>query len=139
MFDWQGCVARYLTNNGFLDCVSVGDCGFFTCNKNTVCHLALIAAASRTVLSSLPVMHRKISETMVEHSSEHLTSVDVQSLLAIESHDLRLRQIENCLSDLVTWNLIQEIVVNTKSKFYDVDTRPHEHIFDPKSGRIHDA
>lgn len=139
LFDWRGYVARHIVNSGEVGSLGIGRFGDYSCDKNFVCHLALVAAASHTIYSKLPTAHRHVAEAMVANSSEHLTAVDLTLLLAVTRTELRQNQVELCLDDLVSWKWIQRVTINQNNVFYDVDTRPHEHVFDPVTRRISDA
>lgn len=139
LFDWQGYVARHMLNSGELDDVAAGQCGCFPCDKYRVSHLALVAAAARMTLSHLPAAHRHVATTLLQNSDQHLSAADVRELIAIDFRGIVLQDVESYLGDLVRWELIQRIDVDGGQVFYDVDTRPHEHRFDPVAGRVYDA
>ena len=52
---------------------------------------------------------------------------------------MRTSLIHACLDDLTTWKVIQRIVIDDENVFYDVDMRPHLHIFDPVTRSLVDA
>lgn len=139
LFDWQGYVARHLINSGELGVTPNGQCRCYGCDKHRVCHLALLAAAARMTLSSLPAAHRQVAETMLQYSDLHLSAAEIKGLIAVDNEYILPRQVEICLADLVDRNLIQRIAIDNRHVFYDVDTRPHKHVFDAEAGRIFDA
>ncbi len=53
VFDWQGREARHLLDSGELHCLKTRRYGYHPCDKQTVWHLALIAAAARSVCRAL--------------------------------------------------------------------------------------
>lgn len=139
MFDWTGYVARHLLNSGDLDRVALRRYGCHPCDKELVWHLALRAAAARSVYTGLSPTHRRVARVLLQNPSHHHTSLDVHCLMAAERLPMTRQAIETCLSDLVRWNMLKRIVVDAGNVFYDVVTKPHAHIFDPVSRSLRDA
>lgn len=139
MFDWHGYAARYLINEGGLDSIDTRHCGCYPCNKHLVSRLALAAATSQSMYSKLPDVHRCIARVLTARSSEHLTARDVREGILAVSRMESTSDVDQCLSDLVDWHLLQRIVIDEHNVFYDLNTRPHEHVFDPETRRISDA
>lgn len=139
LFDWSGYVARHLLDSGDLDRLALCRCGCHPCDKEVVWHLALRAAAARSVYAGLSPTHRHVARILLQNPSHHHTSLDVQCLMAAERQPMTGQAINTCLSDLVRWNMLQRIVVDTDNVFYDVVTKPHPHVFDPVSRSLRDA
>ena len=57
MFDWRGVVAERLLDSGELDRLNVHQCGCYPCDKYLVCHLALVAAAYRSLFACSTTAH----------------------------------------------------------------------------------
>ena len=139
MFDWQGDVARYLLHSGEFERLGTARNGCYPCDKQTVWHLALAAAAARSVIARLSPMHQRVTHALFSNVNHHHTADDVLSLLAVENHTISAEDVGTCLGDLVREKIIQRIAVDTDNVFYDVDTRPHRHSFDPANRRLYDA
>ena len=139
VFDWRGYVARHLLNSGELDREQARLCGCYPCTKTKAWHLALVAAAARTVYTGLSPLHQRVTGLLLSNPSHHHTADDVGTLLAAECREVAGDALAACLDDLVARNVVQRIDVDAQNVFYDVNTRPHEHVFDPVTRTLADA
>lgn len=87
----------------------------------------------------LPGPHLKVAKTLFERRGEHFSESDVVCLMSLECPSMRTSLVHTCLDELTAWNVIQRIVIDSENVFYDVDMRPHLHIFDPASRSLYDA
>ena len=87
----------------------------------------------------LPGPHLLVAKTLFERRGEHFCEADVVCLLSLECPSMRTSLIHTCLDDLTAWDVIQRIVIDSENVFYDIDRRPHLHIFDPATRRLTDA
>ena len=87
----------------------------------------------------LPGPHQLVARTLFSRRGEHFSEPEVVCLLSLECPSMRTSLIQACLDDLTTWKVIQRIVIDDENVFYDVDMRPHLHIFDPATRSLIDA
>ena len=87
----------------------------------------------------LPGSHLLVAKTLFARRGEHFSEADVVCLLSLECPSMRTSLIHTCLDELTAWKVIQRIVIDEENVFYDVDLRPHLHIFDPATRRLSDA
>ena len=83
-------------------------------------------------------VHRTVALALFAHEEAHLRAADVLVLLLADGFFVCLPQVQACLSDLVAAGLIQSIVVKPGFEFYDTNTRPHPHIYDPDTDSLWD-
>ncbi len=86
-------------------------------------------------------LHKLIARMLFAHPGQHLSAEDVRCLLLVEFPSLALsdHQISTCLADLARWRVIQRIEVDAENVFFDIDTTPHLHVFDPRTRELRDA
>ncbi|MEM7278266.1 MAG: hypothetical protein AAF385_09085 [Pseudomonadota bacterium] len=154
---WQGRLARELLDSNYLGCTGLGS-KVLPCSKTMVWHLALAAAGINVALRrqrktdlcqlhtrlthlglDLPNPHRHIALTLFEQSNVHFSHEELLCLFELESPFLSNARCTDCLSDLVTWRVIQKIEVAKVGVFYDSNTEPHLHVFDEQTGTLYDA
>ena len=148
---WQGDVARYLLATGALP---NGNTSRFRANKSTVWHLVLVAAAFSTneELETPPLLAERLEQLGValtgaetrlarllfEYPEQHLSRDDVICLCS-----LRYPGTSHCVPELlerlVNVGIVQRIVIDQDTVFFDLDTRPHVHVYDRRSGQLFDA
>ncbi len=87
----------------------------------------------------LPSAHLLVARTLFSKQGEHLAESDVVCLLSLDYPSMRVSLIHACLDDLTAWRVIQRIVIDEETVFYDVDMRPHLHVFDPARRELRDA
>ncbi len=87
----------------------------------------------------LPGPHLLVAKTLFERKGEHFSESDVVCLMSLECPSMRTSLVHTCLDELTAWNVIQRIVIDSENIFYDVDMRPHLHIFDPATRSLRDA
>ena len=139
VFDWSGYIARHLLNSDALQHVDPKICRCYPCNKDLVCHLALVAAAARSVAAMLSPAHEVVAKVLLENPLHHHTAEDVSCLMAVEGRTIAEMEVEKELDDMAGSGIIQRITVDNDNVFYDINTRPHEHVFDPATRTLRDA
>lgn len=87
----------------------------------------------------LPGPHMLVAETLFARRGEHFSESDVICLVSLECPSMRLSLIHGCLEELTAWKVIQRIVIDASNIFYDVDMRPHLHLYDPVTRTLSDA
>lgn len=83
--------------------------------------------------------HYQIARTLFSHPGYHFCEEDLSCLLQLEYPSFPDRRIPPVLDDLVRWEIIQRIDVDIHNVFYDINTKPHLHIFDSRTGELRDA
>ena len=152
---WRGELASQLIRLGHLASITAGRPPRY-CSKNEVRHLALAAASISFALSqhrepgpsdcaqtgigrSLTLQHRKITDTLRHRRPHHFSHDELLCLLSMEHPGMDIAQLETRLAELVEWGQVQRIEVSPERIFYDIDTRPHLHVFDRRTGTLKDA
>ncbi|MEM9322020.1 MAG: hypothetical protein AAGA41_04240 [Pseudomonadota bacterium] len=79
-----------------------------------------------------------VARLLFDHPGEHFTARDVVCLTTLVSPTLKPIDVEEALDELATVGVIQRIVIDDGPVFYDIDTRPHAHHYDPSSGQLRD-
>ncbi|MEO0345421.1 MAG: hypothetical protein AAF229_04095 [Pseudomonadota bacterium] len=79
-----------------------------------------------------------VARLLFDHPGEHFTARDVVCLTTLVSPTLKPLDVEDALDELATVGVIQRIAVDGGPVFYDIDTRPHAHHYDPSSGQLRD-
>jgi hypothetical protein len=155
---WRGAVAKQLLRSKAAPCDCPGTSGFFPLSKADVKRLTLAAAAislSRDGHSSgdtgavhdgggsarrqRPGLHVYVSEAILAQPGYHPALDDVVHVLLCRFPTLDRGQVEACLEDLVQWRIVQRVTVDAEHVFFDADTKPHLHVFDPATRTLHDA
>lgn len=137
-FRWAGYEARYLFGLPRLAAL-LGRPGRHSCAKADVQELALAAAAAHTRLEGLPNLHRRVLALMYRQPGHHHTTDDVTCLLGLAGCVVRSNDVAACLEGLVAWRLLQRIEIDRDNVFYDIDTRPHVHLYCPISRTLRDV
>ena len=88
---------------------------------------------------SLSGSHLCIARILFERRGEHLSEDDVTCLALLGCPSVKLETVRSCLADLTRWRILQRVVVDEDNIFYDTETRPHLHVFDPVRRRLDDA
>lgn len=161
--DWHGHIAERLLDCGLLPAslAAGGDC--YGC-KNLIQRLALLAASEsmvtlpsadetdRAVPTPCSLTRRlrilnlrlssdehSIARLLFGHVDRHLSTGDVACLLGLRNAPVTDRRVEAILQALVEKQVIQRLPVHDGPTFYDIDTRPHLHIYDRDSNTLRDA
>ncbi len=87
----------------------------------------------------LPGPHLLVAKTLFKRQGEHFSESEVVCLMALEYPSMRTSLVNTCLDELTAWDVIQRIVIDDENVFYDIDMRPHLHIFDPATRSLRDA
>ena len=87
----------------------------------------------------LPLPHYRVARLLFSYPGEHLSLEDVTCLLLLESAFLSRHSVRLWLDELVPWRVIQRIEIDARNTGYDIDTRPHLHVYYPKTRSLHDA
>ena len=148
---WQGAVARHLLVSGALP---IGGASRFGASKSMVWHIVLAAAAfsANEELETPPPLAERIghlgieltgsearlARLLFEYPGQHLSRDDVICLCS-----LRYPGTGHCvpalLDRLVDAGVIQKIEIDRKNVFFDLDTRPHVHVFNRSTLQLFDA
>jgi len=154
LFAWHGSVVRHLLESRIVDCPESRGTSF-ACDKSFVQHLALAAASVQIAIEESPLArkleqdrgqgsalsgaHRHIACILFRYPEHHFSRGEVGLMLALEQCPMSPPVAERCLDDLVTWRLLQQIDVGPDLTFYDVNTEPHLHVYDPDRNELRDA
>lgn len=92
------------------------------------------AALART----LSPRHLPVACLLFEYPGEHLSEGDVLSLCAMRHPALYGHRVQGILDELVGSRFLQAIDAGG-IRFYDIDTRPHLHIYCAERQELHDA
>lgn len=155
LLKWQGEIARQLLDSNILPLAARCD-GCRRCDKDLVHKLTLAAAAIATALDigrdsdalrqrldrlqlSLSPFHMHIARLLFSCPEKHLAEDEVICLLTLQNPCVSRRRILLHLDELVRWKVIQKIVVAGDRAFYDINTRPHLHIYCRRTHELHDA
>lgn len=148
---WQGDIARNLLVSGALP---VRNHRRFGADKSTVWHLVLVAAAfsaneglgTPSILAErldrlgieLTGSETRLARLLFEHPGQHLSRDDVICLCS-----LRYPGTGHCVPELlerlVDVGVVQKIEIDRDNVFFDLDTRPHAHVFDRSTLQLFDA
>lgn len=80
-----------------------------------------------------------IAELLFRHAGEHLTQDEVTCLLNLQDTPVTNERTVALLSELAAMRVIQALPVSDGPTFYDIDTRPHLHIYNRERNTLHDA
>lgn len=83
--------------------------------------------------------HQQIARLLFAYPGNHFSGEEVSCLMLLECPSLEGQRINAQLDDLARWQVIQRIEVDADNVFYDIDTRPHLHLFDAGSRQLSDA
>lgn len=156
---WIGETARRLLDSDVLgyNCLS---CPVEVCDKRFVRQLMLVAARIQMELERrattglpedplqtrlcelrlrLPDFHKRVATLLFDRPGHHLSDADAHCLAQFEYPFIEEERIDGILDDLVRWRVIQRIVVDARKAFYDIDTRPHLHVYCRQTNALRDA
>lgn len=166
VFEWQGKMTHFPPVPDQVP-RELFEPGVHLCDKTTLRHLILAATAAQLVqeegcagratthpweaaaLARLSIragevqywpggLHRQVALALFDHEDMHLRAKDVLLLLLADGFSVCLSRVKTCLADLVAGGLIQCVIVKPGFEFYDTDTRPHPHVYDPDTGSLWD-
>ena len=152
LLKWRGDIARALLQSDVLlpeQCRS----GSHSCDKSLIRSLTIAAAKMRIELRgrtdlnlrlvqlhrNIPLFHRRIAQLMFDHPGKHFSEQDIVCLLLLEYPCVSRKRITEHLDDLVRWGVIQCVNTDEQTRFYDIDTRPHLHIYCSRTKELRDA
>lgn len=162
---WRGRIAERILDMDALGLRSRGDHGF-DCDKPLLQRLAIAgAAAERQVAEDVrsasttrgasvsreesmlaggstirwSSLHGAVLAVLEAFPKQHLAEEDVVCLIQLRLPCIPRRQVRAALADLAQWNQVQQITVPTGAVHYDLDTRPHLHVFDARTQQLRDA
>ena len=155
LLKWQGEIARQLLDSDILPLAARCD-GCRRCDKDRVHKLTLAAAAIATALDvgrnadalrqrldqlklRLSPFHMHIARLLFTYPDKHFAEEEIICLLTLQTPCVGRRRILLHLDELVRWKLIQRIVVAADRAFYDINTRPHLHVYCRRTHELHDA
>jgi len=155
LLTWRGVVAREIIDSGMLPfCVRAVGC--HGCDKGMIQKLTLTATAISIALDQgekpdelrrrlaqldrrLPAFHQHIARLLFANPGKHFAHEEIVCLLTLQNPCACRERIDTHLDDLVAWEVVQKVVVGGDRVFYDINTEPHLHVFDPVSGELADA
>ena len=154
---WRGRIAASLIQS---DTVPPGyrDTGSYSCDKAFVRRLMLSAAAvalAEQIGGTRPValreprfrangalpswLHNRILRLLFDRPAHHFSENDIVCLILLESPGIDTVRIVTHLDDIVRWQLVQRIDIDEANVFYDIDRRPHLHVYDARRRVLTDA
>lgn len=152
LMKWRGEVARRLIYTaGLPESVRAGGSG--TCSKTLLQQISLAATRIELEMSrdhaldarllslrdDVPPPHRRIAELLFGHPGKHLSEHDVVSMMLLQYPCIDRQSVPPLLDDLVAWGVVQRVEVDAHRRFYDIDTRPHLHVYCPETNELRDA
>lgn len=168
LIEWNGIVVLHLFESGVLP-IGILSNGYHACDKSFVWHLILAGTAVKIGLDQngtrnvgisgrsqspcselltqrlnnhgqhLSELHMLIAKVIFAHPDNHFCEIDILCLLLLEYTSFEEVSITSQLEDLALWNLVQRIEVDIDNVFFDINTTPHLHIFDPNTRLLRDA
>ncbi|MDJ0761155.1 MAG: hypothetical protein QNJ19_17305 [Woeseiaceae bacterium] len=165
ILQWQGSIARRLLQSDALPLALMND-GQHDCDKPLMQRLAMAGAAATSVLSDgrqtsidsrngvgpepagaggetparkRAALHGCVVGLLEEFPKQHLAEEDVVCLMQFRLPCVSDTQVRSALDDLCEWNRVQRITVPGGSVHYDLDTRPHLHVYDARTRELRDA
>ncbi len=97
----------------------------------------LVRAAERGV--ALGDAEITVGNLLFHQPGRHLDCGAVVELLRCGGVDAAPAAVSRALATLARHGLVQEIEVEPGRYFYDIDLRPHVHVYDPVRGTLEDA
>lgn len=152
---WRGAVARRLIDSQLLRfCARSASC--HGCDKKLIRELAMTAASIAMSLEHradvdllsrrlreldlrLPALHAHIANLLFAHPERHFAHEEIVCLLSLTRPSLCRRQVDECLDELVRMRVVQRVDVDGAGVFYDIDTRPHLHVYCERTRELFDA
>ncbi|MDJ0711704.1 MAG: hypothetical protein QNJ14_15040 [Woeseiaceae bacterium] len=148
---WHGDTARYLLAAGALPDHYTAR---FLADKSVVWHLVLAAAAyaANEKLDTPPMLaerldrldleltgaEARLARMLFEHPGQHLSLDDIVCLCSLR-YPATGHLVPGLLEQLARKGVIQKITVDRHTVFFDLDTRPHVHVFDRRTRELLDA
>lgn len=123
-----------------LDREAIPDRAGIARRRYSACELNCPLRARLTALGvALGAAHSRIARLLFEHPGHHFSQAEVFCLLELEDIPVRRSNVMRWLDELASLQVLQRIDAAPGRVFYDVDTRPHLHIFDETTGELRDA
>ena len=152
LMKWRGEIARRLLSTAGLP-ERIRTSGSHPCGKTLLKCLSLAAARIELELArgqalsdrlaalreDIPPPHRRVAETLFGYPGKHLSEQQIISLLHLQYPCIDARCVASLLDDLVAWEIIQRVEVGANRRFYDIDTRPHLHVYCAETDELSDA
>lgn len=132
--------------------------GIYSCNKETVRRMLLAAAAHclpevdadlrlvslnrrrlRRHREGRSGLHNRVLDLLFGYPSQHFSEQDILCIMALECPSVSAQRVFRCLRDIVDWRLVQRITIDQHNVFFDINTTPHLHVFDPGRRVLLDA
>lgn len=98
-----------------------------------------LSARLRRLGASLGRDDMAVAKLLFSKPGQHFSTDDVACLLQLRDRPLPSHRIDAALDRLTALEVIQRIDVAPGRVFYDIDTRPHLHLYDEKTGELYDA
>ena len=154
---WEGNLAdRILMSDAFP--AAHRRSGVFRCDKDSVQQLMLAAAATcmpavdqearlvdlnrrrlRRDRNGRSSLHNRILDILFSYPGQHFSEQDILCIMTLQFPCIGTRRVSGCLRDFVLWRLVQRIEVDEHNVFYDINTTPHLHVYDPDRRLLLDA
>ena len=165
ILQWQGAIAGRLLESTALPLASMKN-GRHDCDKPLMQRLAMAGAAATSSLADgrrrkvesrtgsctehavvtsesttrrQAVLHGCVVRLLEDFPKQHLAEEDIVCLMQFRMPCVSGTQVKMALDDLAAWKRIQRITVQGGSAHYDLDTRPHLHIYDARTRELRDA
>lgn len=98
-----------------------------------------LSARLRRLGASLGRDDMTVAKLLFSKPGQHFSTDDVSCLLELRDRPLPSDRVKSALDRLTALAVIQRIDVAPGRIFYDIDTRPHLHLYDETTGELHDA
>ncbi|MDJ0917661.1 MAG: hypothetical protein QNJ05_07850 [Woeseiaceae bacterium] len=160
VLQWQGSIARRLLESAALPLAGMKN-GRHNCDKPLMQRLAIAGAAATSSLADgrrrtdeprtgsgleseasqrkLAALHGCVVRLLEDFPNQHLAEEDIVCLMQFRMPCVSDVQVKTALDDLAAWQRIQRITVPGGSAHYDLDTRPHLHVYDARTRELRDA
>ena len=149
---WRGAAARSLLEFDTLP-PRLRTSGTHACGKAVFRELMLAAASIslnleryldldarlETLDHPIPAFHMRLARLLFNHPGKHFSEPEIICLLLLEYPGIDPCRIPAHLDELVQWGIIQRVDVGMDWCYYDIDTRPHLHIYCPRTRDLTDA
>lgn len=84
-------------------------------------------------------LHDRILELLFSYPGHHFSEQDILCITALHYPSVTAQRVSRCLRDIVDWRLVQRIEIDAANVFFDTDTTPHLHVYDPDKRELLDA
>lgn len=148
---WRGDIARKLLAVGALPADRNSR---ILADKSAVWHLVLAAAAyaSNEESETPPLLaerlerlgveltgaETRLARLLFEYPEQHLSLDDIVCLFALR-YPATSHRVAELLERLARDGVVQKIIIDPDTVFFDLDTRPHVHVFDRRTRQLVDA